>query len=425
MSTTKTIQGQYYNMKWSRDNLFKITPLTTPATVKIFYVPENQDLNYYLAAGCRATIYKSTDMKNWTEVPFKDKNYNFLDNKYITINEPTYFKLDCADENNNPIFGIWTVKTENNHTTKRLQRLTINCTEDYTISGSLRGLVGGFPVVSNYYYYDGNRRDGFSGGAFEGAFAGDTHLVDASNLNMWFDEFDANYTGTVPDVRCYFKDMFKGCTGLVTGPTVYLPRHSDDTELTVNKIVTKLDSSCESMFEGCSSLTSIGGLPNPYVGKATYKRMFTDCTSLNVCPALPAVFCKYERYNAQHTLMDSLVPIDIYLQMFKNCTSLRQIPELPSTWLTKNCYAQMFSGIPNIYYGTDPLYAYPFRIPTTGTAVLDPGAESTDEEWTENYNYPTYEMFSIYDEVQQAYTRKGTLDINTQYYTSARVISAE
>ena len=92
---------------------------------------------------------------------------------------------------------------------------------------------------------------------------------------------------------------------------------------------TTLTSNCyESMFQGCTSLTTAPALSANTLADYCYYRMFKDCRSLTTAPELPA-----------NTLVDSC-----YCYMFYNCTSLTEAPELPVTTLVDSCYEGMFNG---------------------------------------------------------------------------------
>ena len=110
--------------------------------------------------------------------------------------------------------------------------------------------------------------------------------------------------------------FFKDCTGL-----------KDASGLDLGDIA--LASSCyDSMFSGCSSLTSAPALPATTLANICYSGMFYGCTSLTQAPALPATTLAY----------------GCYYYMFGNCTSLTQAPDLPATTLADNCYNSMFEG---------------------------------------------------------------------------------
>ena len=113
--------------------------------------------------------------------------------------------------------------------------------------------------------------------------------------------------------------MFKGCTSLITAPSV-LP-------------TTGLAPYCySSMFYGCTSLTTAPSLPATLLADSCYGEMFRDCTSLTTAPSLPAT-----------TLVDYC-----YNYMFKDCTGLTTAPSLPATTLKRKCYYEMFRGCTNL-----------------------------------------------------------------------------
>ena len=115
---------------------------------------------------------------------------------------------------------------------------------------------------------------------------------------------------TALEYNCY-DSMFYGCTSLTTAPE--LP-------------VTTLANGCySSMFYGCTSLTQAPELPATTLADSCYSSMFRGCTSLTQAPELPAT-----------TLADSC-----YTSMFRGCTSLTQAPELPATTLADSCYTSM------------------------------------------------------------------------------------
>ena len=83
-----------------------------------------------------------------------------------------------------------------------------------------------------------------------------------------------------------------------------------------------------SMFSGCTSLTTAPELPAMTLANSCYYSMFSGCTSLISAPELPAT-----------TLATAC-----YHSMFYGCTSLISAPELPATTLATACYGSMFYG---------------------------------------------------------------------------------
>ena len=136
-------------------------------------------------------------------------------------------------------------------------------------------------------------------------------LVAASGDITSLRRFDLQQT-TLADY-CY-NSMFRGCTGLTSAPE--LP-------------ATTLANYCySSMFLGCTGLTSAPELPATTLANYCYSSMFRGCTGLTSAPELPVT---------------TLVP-NCYNSMFWDCTGLTSAPELPATTLASSCYSSMFIG---------------------------------------------------------------------------------
>ena len=136
-------------------------------------------------------------------------------------------------------------------------------------------------------------------------------LVAASGDITSLRRFDLEQTTLA--VYCY-NSMFNGCTGLTSAPE--LPA------------TTLADYCYASMFNGCTGLTSAPELPATTLAKYCYIGMFYGCTGLTSAPELPATTLAVYCYNF----------------MFNGCTGLTSAPELPATTLHSNCYASMFNG---------------------------------------------------------------------------------
>ena len=136
-------------------------------------------------------------------------------------------------------------------------------------------------------------------------------LINANNLIL---------PATTMTSDCY-DSMFRGCTALTTAPE--LP-------------ATTLATACYyNMFNGCTSLTTAPELPALTLATACYNSMFRGCTSLTAAPSiLPAI-----------TLADYCCG-----DMFNGCTALTTAPELSATTLTSGCYYEMFSGCSSLNY---------------------------------------------------------------------------
>ena len=168
--------------------------------------------------------------------------------------------------------------------------------------------------------------------------------VDASNMVL---------PATTLAEYCY-QSMFQGCTSLTTAPA--LP-------------ATTLAKNCYmSMFESCTSLTTAPSvLPATTLADSCYESMFSNCTSLTTAPALPA----------------TTLTTNCYSNMFGGCTSLTTAPELPATTLVENCYGIMFSECTSLdtitCLATNPNDNYTsnwvMNVASTGTFVKKAGAE--------------------------------------------------
>ena len=92
---------------------------------------------------------------------------------------------------------------------------------------------------------------------------------------------------------------------------------------------TLTQSSYDSMFDGCTALTTTPVLPATTLGNYCYQSMFNNCTALTTAPKeLPATTLSPYCYN----------------NMFRGCTALTTAPTLPATTLAKHCYGSMFNG---------------------------------------------------------------------------------
>ena len=185
---------------------------------------------------------------------------------------------------------------------------------------------------------------------------------------------------TVLAASCY-NSMFSGCSSLTTAPA--LP-------------ATTLDSSCYSdMFSGCSKLTTAPELPATTLADYCYSKMFGGCSKLTTAPALPATTLAASCYNQMFSGCTSLTATpalpatelteSCYNYMFRSCTSLITAPELPATTLAEDCYYGMFQNCKNINYikmlATDIsadncLNIWVYDVSSTGTFVKNPNMTS-------------------------------------------------
>lgn len=93
----------------------------------------------------------------------------------------------------------------------------------------------------------------------------------------------ANLENSIADFPNVFRDLFNGCTGIVSVSKKFLP-------------ATTLSSSCyHSMFSGCTGLTQAPELPATKLKDSCYNNMFSGCSNLNYIKMLatdiPAISC--------------------------------------------------------------------------------------------------------------------------------------
>jgi hypothetical protein len=171
---------------------------------------------------------------------------------------------------------------------------------------------------------------------FYSLFYNNTKVVNAENLSL---------PATTLASSCY-ESMFNGCTSLTTAPA--LP-------------ATTLKDYCYSnMFNGCTSLATTPVLPATTLAVGCYQNMFQGCTSLVNAPELPATtltnYCYCYMFNGCSRLTTApVLPATTltnycYSGMFSDCTSLTTAPELPATTLASGCYNNMFYGCSNLNY---------------------------------------------------------------------------
>ena len=162
-----------------------------------------------------------------------------------------------------------------------------------------------------------------------------------------------------------YESMFEGCTALTSAPTTsisQLKRYS-----------------CSKMFYNCSSLVSANNIQLGEIYQAGLESiyccgdMFYGCSSLVTAPSiLPA----------------RMLTQGCYENMFKGCASLITAPELPATTLASGCYRMMFYGCSNLNYikcltntvnsPSSETYLWVFGVASTGTFVKNPNMNS----WT-------------------------------------------
>ena len=253
-------------------------------------------------------------------------------------------------------------------------------------------------------------------------FSGCAALTNINNLSL---------PATTLVRYCYYH-MFYGCTSLTTAPSM--------------APTTVADNCCYSMFDGCTALTNINNLSLPATTLAVscYYYMFRGCTSLTVAPALPATTLENSCYRYMFygctslTTAPSVLPAVAcdawcYDDMFSRCTSLTVAPTILATTTVTGSLQYMFSGctslntIPALYIttiGTDGL-----RGMFSGCTSIKLSIQQTGD-YTNEYRIPISGTGSKGDNAlldmfnNTGGTFRGTPSINTTYYTSNTVISA-
>ena len=205
------------------------------------------------------------------------------------------------------------------------------------------GEVIDLPITGDYVYLaageGGNETFGLSSSAYHQFVI--NGLVAASGDITSLRRFDLEQTTLA--VNCY-NSMFYGCTGLTSAPE--LP-------------ATTLEVNCyNSMFRGCTGLTSAPELPATTLASSCYRSMFYGCTGLTSAPELPATTlagnCYYFMFRgctgltSAPELPATTLAGSCYRSMFSGCTGLTSAPELPATTLASSCYAFMFNGCTNL-----------------------------------------------------------------------------
>ena len=205
--------------------------------------------------------------------------------------------------------------------------------------------------------------DGFEGKVtlsddyeFSMLFKGCTHLENARRMSL----------PATTLTKCCYRSMFEGCTSLTTVPKLqattlsiacYTYMFKGCTSLTKapNLLAETLTSECYlGMFSGCTSLTEAPQMQGKILDWRSYGSMLAGCTSLTEAPELPATTLYSNCYQSMFKGCTSLTEAPelpattlenyCYEFMFEDCTSLTEAPELPATTLKNYCYQSMFRG---------------------------------------------------------------------------------
>ena len=249
----------------------------------------------------------------------------------------------------------------------------ISCTGDCYIYGNIMSLVS----MTDY----ADTKTLAQNYAFCQLFYQNSHIVNHPSKTLVL-------PATTLKNYCY-QSMFYGCTGLTTAPE--LP-------------ATTLQSYCyREMFYGCSSLTTAPELPATTLAIYCYDKMFQGCTSLTTAPELPATTLANSCYYSMFQGCTSLTAAPVlpattldkycYYSMFQGCTSLTTAPELPATTLANFCYNRMFQGCtslttaPALHATTlaDHCYYYMFSNCTNLRSVTCLATSGINENYSTQY----------------------------------------
>ena len=169
--------------------------------------------------------------------------------------------------------------------------------------------------------------------------------LEGNCMSMLFGDNAANNLSLTGKSYAFYK-LFYNCTNIIRVSSNFLP-------------ATTLANNCyNSMFSGCSSLTTAPALPATTLADRCYNEMFYRCSNLTTAPALPATTLEYYCYSYMFQNCTSLVNAPAlpattlsfmcYEGMFGGCTGLTTAPALPATTLANYCYRNMFNGCSNL-----------------------------------------------------------------------------
>lgn len=175
-------------------------------------------------------------------------------------------------------------------------------------------------------------------------------FTSANNVYIYGDMMslicDENYVRRTAVGEKAFFQAFKNCDRVNIHP---------DKELILSA-ETLGTSCCESMFEGCTSLTKTPMLLATTLADMCYNKMFKGCSALESLPEglLPATTLAFGCYAKMFhgcsnltTVPSTLLPATTlakacYNSMFFNCTKLTAAPDLPATDPQSGCYFAIF-----------------------------------------------------------------------------------
>lgn len=239
----------------------------------------------------------------------------------------------------------------------------------------LRCSTNAWGAESTYYYHYINCSYRFNLGGnimsllYGSSFTGEERTFPSSNTYVFKNMFYAAKVvsakklllpATILTQRCY-QSMFYGCTSLTTAPE--LP-------------ATTLANYCyASMFQGCTALITVPViLPATTLAEYCYSRMFSGCTSLTTAPELPAT-----------TLAKGS-----YMYMYIECTSLNYIKVGFSTWPSTSSSASDYDAThtwTNLTKNTTGTFVCPAALPQKFNASGNNTAGSSISGYTNAIPY--------------------------------------
>lgn len=160
------------------------------------------------------------------------------------------------------------------------------------------------------------------------------------------------------------KDLVLSATTLTTGCYKEMFSGSSITKTPIfpNSSIVLGESSCNSMFKGCTGLESASAITVENVGKNGCYQMFYGCNHLSSVSFTVLSFspiaagtnhngCREMFFNCTAltsasgiTLAATTMYDACYYSMFEGCTLLASAPALPAATLAKECYRQMFKS---------------------------------------------------------------------------------
>ena len=220
---------------------------------------------------------------------------------------------------------------------------TINCTQDFDVSGNIASLSFGDSFNTGSYL-------SMQQNAYRSLFQNETHVKHAHNLS--FGSFNE-----ISQTGCAY--MFNGCTGLLSPP-----------DFTI--ITSVQQSGFESIFYGCSSLQYVSRMKNVNgARKCAFIAMYKGCTTITSAEnvdfanftsgsanesAFQSMFenCTSLVTPFKHMPTSSSMAWETFKYTFMNCTSLTSVPD--ATGMTKmddKTFLGMFYGCTSLTEGLD------------------------------------------------------------------------